>query len=230
MYPDGDTILSLLNPGNPFAIPSNENERPNALPQFQSSESKYQESTIVLREGVTADSVDGLTAISTLERGEPEKKRIHLTLSSQCLRAASKYFEKLMSGDWREAQPGSSSKWTVEAVGWDHEALSMLMKIIHHQTRSVPRTLPLEMLAKIAVLVDYYDCHVGIEPWAEIWIPNLGTELPTYYCRDILLRLLVAWTFSEHAVFRSLTQVIILRSRGPIHTLGLPIRQTIIGQ
>jgi hypothetical protein len=106
----------------------------------------------------------------------------------------------------------------------------MLMNILHHKTRAVPRTLHLEKLAKVAVLVDYYGCHEAVELWAEIWISNLhsgGAEC--YYSRELLLRLTISWVFSEKEKFGVLTKVAIRTSRGPIHTLGLPIPYPIVG-
>jgi hypothetical protein len=42
---------------------------------------------------------------------------------------------------------------------WDAEAVQILMDIIHGRTRSVLKAPSLEMLAKIAVLVGYYECR-----------------------------------------------------------------------
>lgn len=38
---------------------------------------------------------------------------------------------------------------------WDADALLILMHIMHGQTRRVPRSVSLELLAKIAVLPDH---------------------------------------------------------------------------
>lgn len=35
----------------------------------------------------------------------------------------------------------------------------ILMNIIQGRNRSVPEIINLEMLARLAILVDYYDCH-----------------------------------------------------------------------
>ncbi|CAJ2508725.1 Uu.00g137510.m01.CDS01 [Anthostomella pinea] len=44
------------------------------------------------------------------------------------------------------------------AEDWDANALSILMYVIHGRHRGVPRSASLELLTKIAVLVDYYKC------------------------------------------------------------------------
>lgn len=227
--PKGDTLFILRNPDAPFAVPSTREKWLNALPQHQSSESKRQEASITFSEDDATDDTSSSSDVSLMAPVEEEEKEIQLRLSSQALRIASKYFDTMMCGDWNETQSEPSFKYTVKTTDWDQEALIFLMKIIHHQTRTVPRTVTIEMLAKLAMLVDYYDCREAVEPWVEIWVPNLKTDLSSYYCRDLLLRLTIAWVFSEYGIFRILTKVIIQRSRGPIQTMGLAIPKIIIG-
>ncbi|EGU72601.1 hypothetical protein BFJ70_g16955 [Fusarium oxysporum] len=225
--PNGDTLLILRNPGAPFAVCYTEEEWPNTLSYHQSSDSTHHEASAVRTEALS-DNDSGLSDVSSLPQAEPEPRHIRFRLCSQHLRLASTFFRTLMRGDWKETESEPGFKWTVSARDWDHEAFLMLMNIIHHQTRAVPRTVAIETLAKVAVLVDYYGCYQAVEPWAETWISNLGSDLPIYYAREILLRLTVAWVFSDYGAFRLLTKVVIRRSRGPIETLGLPIPQQIV--
>lgn len=44
------------------------------------------------------------------------------------------------------------------AESWDIDALMILHRAIHGKYRDIPRKLTLEMLAKVAVIADYYDC------------------------------------------------------------------------
>ncbi|KAH7196262.1 hypothetical protein BKA60DRAFT_612749 [Fusarium oxysporum] len=127
-----------------------------------------------------------------------------------------------------EPEPGY--KWTLTASDWDGEAFLLLMNILHHKTREVPRIIELEKLAKVAVLVDYYGCHEAVELWAETWISNLHSDMTeSFYSRELLLKLTISWVFSDRQKFRSLTEVAIRTSRGPIPTLGLPIPNQIAG-
>jgi hypothetical protein len=135
-----------------------------------------------------------------------------------------------MSSNWQEAESEKGFQWIIKATDWDDEAVIILMNILHHRTRVIPRTISLEMLAKTAVLVDYYGCHEAVELWVENWMAKLDPDMPEYYSRDLLLRLTMAMVFSDDESFRLLTKVAICRSRGPIHTLGLPIPQQIVGE
>ncbi|KAH6951962.1 hypothetical protein DER45DRAFT_636229 [Fusarium avenaceum] len=225
--PDGDTLLILQHSYAQFAVCDTDERWTNALPQHQSSYSKQQETSILSSEH--AECGDGvLSGTLSLVKDEPEPKHTRYKLCSHVLRRTCSYFSRLMSSKWQEAELEEGFQWTIKATDWDEEAVTILMNILHHRTRGVPRTISLEMLANIAVLVDYYGCHEAAELWVEIWMAKLGPVAPEYYSRDLLLRLTVATVFSDNESFNILTKIAIRRSRGPIHTLGLPISQQIV--
>ncbi|KAI6754722.1 hypothetical protein HG530_012474 [Fusarium avenaceum] len=227
--PDGDTLLILQHSDAPFAVCSTDELWPNALPQHQSTNTKEGEKSIVSREP-TDGGDDVLSDTPSLVKDEPEPKHTRYKLCSHILRRACSYFARLMSSKWQEAESEKGFQWTIKATDWDDEAVTILMNILHHRTRAVPRAVSLEMLAKISILVDYYGCHEVVELWVEIWMAKLGPVASEYYSRDLLLRLTVATVFSDNESFNILTKIAIRRSRGPIHTLGLPIPQQIVGE
>lgn len=64
----------------------------------------------------------------------------------------------------------------------------MLLNIFHLQTKQVPRVINLELLAKVDVLVDYYECGEAIEMFTAMWINEVKkTAIPSVYCRDLVL-------------------------------------------
>jgi hypothetical protein len=117
---------------------------------------------------------------------------VRLQLSSKHLTLASTYFRKMFRGPWTESRTSSGLPYPRDASEWDSDAILILMNIIHGRVRSVPRSIELEMLAKIAVLVDYYDCHEVVELISECWIQKLSCNLPKEYCRDLILWLTVS--------------------------------------
>ncbi|KAL7963776.1 hypothetical protein V8C34DRAFT_319453 [Trichoderma compactum] len=159
---------------------------------------------------------------------QQNKEELQIRLSSTHLTSASAYFKTMMSNDWKETRPEEGYSFVVTAEEWDQKALLILMNIIHGKTTKIPRVIGIEMLAKIAVLVDYYKCHEAVEFYAKTWIGNLIEPLPTCYGRKLLLRLCISWVFSESDIFRELTRTALYQSRGPIHSLGLPIPGDII--
>ncbi|KAM0812639.1 hypothetical protein AB5N19_12630 [Seiridium cardinale] len=169
------------------------------------------------------------SATSRSTTPQPEKKEeIRMKLSSKHLVLASNYFRKMFVGPWKESISSSGKCHTVDATGWDTEAMLILMNIIHGRARKVPRSIDLEMLAKIATLVDYYDCHEVVILYAECWIRELDTELPNDYGRDLVLWLWISWVFGREIIFETMTRIATLECRGPLQTLGLPIPQHIV--
>lgn len=229
VQPDGDILFILRNSGATFAMHNTEDEWPNALPEHQTELSKRRESSIIPRKSYS-DLHETLADDSSLAQAKPEPLHMRFRVSSAILINTSAYFKKSLSGDWKETEPEPGYKWTLTSNNWDSEAFLLLMRILHHKTREDPRTIDLEKLAKIAVLVDYYGCLEAVELWAETWISNLASDMTeSFYSRELLLKLTISWVFSDRRNFRSLTEVAIRTSRGPIPTLGLPIPYQVVG-
>lgn len=60
-------------------------------------------------------------------------------------------------GNWKETT--LSSQNNIEVYDWDAKAILIVMDIIHGRTHQVPRSIDLELLAKIALVIDFFDCH-----------------------------------------------------------------------
>ncbi|KAI6565540.1 hypothetical protein MCOR04_008918 [Pyricularia oryzae] len=116
------------------------------------------------------------------------QKELRFRLSSKHMILASPYFKTMLGGPWREAD-----ELELEAEDWDREALLIIMRVIHVQNQHVPRLIKLELLAKIAVLVDYYECRDAIDLAAEIWIKQLTP--PEEPSKDLVFLLLISWVF-----------------------------------
>ncbi|KAL1860656.1 hypothetical protein VTK73DRAFT_7218 [Phialemonium thermophilum] len=153
---------------------------------------------------------------------DTEEEEIHMKLSSNHLVAASPYFKFLLRGQWKEGQTSSEfPHYTIRTAHWDEEALLLLMRIVHGKTRDVPVALDIEMLAKMATLVDYYHCHEALWLASKMWISRL--ELPKKYGRDLVLMLAVALVFSHEEIFQRMGALAFRELRGPLPTLDLPI-------
>lgn len=144
---------------------------------------------------------------------------------------ASPVFKKLLSGGWKEnvtfLQKGSVE---ITAEGWDTEALLIMLRAMHCQHHSIPRTVTLEMLAKVAVLVDYYKCKEAVGIFTDIWITALKGTIPNAYSRELILWLWISCFSGLSAEFRKITSTAMSRSNGLIDSLGLPIPDKIIGK
>ncbi|KXJ90477.1 hypothetical protein Micbo1qcDRAFT_205314 [Microdochium bolleyi] len=105
-----------------------------------------------------------------------ERPAKRFRVSSRHLSLASPVFQQMLNGPWKEATSaatGSNERREIEASEWDTEATVVLMDIIHGHFSQVPRVISLELLAKIAILVDYYKCHEIVCLFSSIWIAEL---------------------------------------------------------
>jgi len=103
------------------------------------------------------------------------------------------------------------------------------VELTHGLARIVPRSLDLETLAKVSVLVDDLKCHEEVEIFVDIWLEDLPSSPPSEYNRDLILWILISSVFHETALFNAVTRTAILHSVGPIKTLELPVRSIIVG-
>jgi hypothetical protein len=160
---------------------------------------------------------------------QPEEHCYRIQVSAKHLILASSVFKKILTGGWKESitylQKGSVE---ITADSWDLDALLIMLRIIHCQSYLIPRKLTLEMLAKVAVLGDYYDCREAVVFFADTWINALDNPIPTTYSRDLILWLWVAWYFHLPANFKEATSTAMSLSNGWIDNLGLPIPDDVI--
>ncbi|UKZ79663.1 hypothetical protein TrVFT333_007423 [Trichoderma virens FT-333] len=207
---DGDTILILQNANRAIGARGEDPVWENALPEALTDE--LQLSEFEVRAPTSEDN---------------DQREMWMLLSSEKL--------ALVSPMCREMQPSSQPdivpftyKYLLVARHWDEKALEMVMNIIHGHTANVPANISLEMLANIAVIVDHFQCHQTVKPFADKWISRLKESFPTCYRRSLVLRLYISWVFLDSFDFAAFTAMVIRESRGPMHTLGLPIPKSII--
>ncbi|KAL4871278.1 hypothetical protein BDV12DRAFT_183914 [Aspergillus spectabilis] len=148
----------------------------------------------------------------------PHESCFRIQVSAKHLMLASPVFKKILTGGWKE-NVTYLQKDSVEitAESWDIEALLVLFRAIHG------RKLTLEILAKVAVLVDYYECKEAVYILTDIWISFLEEKIPTTYPRDLILWLWVSWFFQLPAQFNESTSTAMLWSDDCTSNLGLPI-------
>lgn len=240
--PDGDTILILRNPDAPFAVWVAENQWPDLLSpkatvgkkgdtsQQTPTENANDESSVHIQQQVLGDG-----EIVSSPKPDPQvapttKADVKFRVSSKHLMLASKYFYSLFNGLWKENNTNSDSNYSLYTDDWDGEALLIMLNIIHGRNRKVPRTLSLEQVARIAVIIDYYQCHEVAEAFSDGWIAEIGLYMPLIECgRETVLRFMVSWVFTQKNVFSDLSVHMQRLLRGPLDPLNLPIPEVVIG-
>ncbi|GFF32521.1 hypothetical protein IFM58399_03239 [Aspergillus lentulus] len=163
---------------------------------------------------------------------QQDESCFRIQVSAKHLMLASSVFKKILNGGWKESvtylQKGSVE---IDTEGWDIEALLILLRAIHGQHYHIPRKLTLEMLAKVTVLADYYECKEAMCVWTTIWIDAVDEKIPSTYSRDLFLWLWISWFFQLPTQFKEATSTAMSRSNGRIHNgLGLPIPDKVMGK
>jgi hypothetical protein len=180
----------------------------------------------------------------------PETEEIHYLVSSRHLMLASQWFMRMLTtAAFKESVKNpEDGLYHINAEDWDEEAFLILLNIFHlrdtypqHEVSTVrtwnwialSHRVSLEMLAKIAVLVDYYGLGGAevMERELKSWINAVrqSNPVPRSYCRDLMLWICVAQVFSLDEEFDLAKIVAAKGSQGHIQSLGLPISDLVIG-
>lgn len=152
---------------------------------------------------------------------------VRLKVSSRHLGLASKPYRNL----FRYENPvEADGRVHVTLGGYDPKAVIVVMDAVHGRGRKVPQTVDLELLAKIAVVVDAFKFHEAVEVYAERWFEGLEGDLPTKYGRELVLWIYASYVFRQQEIFKRASNVAILQSNGPIRSLGLQLRDGLISR
>jgi hypothetical protein len=207
-------------------------EFPEALPPVDHVDN---DSSLEIRPN--SDEDDGVSRldISNFAQDESEHSEPHYSIemkvSSRHLILASPVFKKMLKGQWHEsAALLSRQPVQLPIEDWDADAMCILMNIIHGKTRRVPRSIDLIMLAKMSVLVNYYDCLEVVDLFSNMWIRDLEKSMPKTYCKDLILWILISHVFRRARLFKTATHRALEYSTGPLQTMGLPIPARVIGE
>ena len=152
---------------------------------------------------------------------------------------ASPVFKAMLSEEFKEG--GTLRKFgslEVPLLDDDPAALIILLNIIHGHSRKVPRRFDLPMLAKLAMLIDYYQLYEVVEVYSDFWmtcLENMWVKFLTKMSkpRELLQSLCVCWVFKSPDGFAKVTKRISRKFEGTIsesHTRDLPIPDAIIGK
>ena len=165
------------------------------------------------------------------------RRRLQIRASSKHLILASPQFE-------RSLQDGFQEGTTLKATGclefpvrdWEAIPFLILMLIIHHRTRRVPREISLDRLVEIAQLVDYYECYEAVEAFSGSWLFNLrikslsSNPWKSFTLDEAVKSLFVSWVFNEAKVFEMSSRYLESRSKGTVTFSRLPVPCAIQGE
>ncbi|KAF7169067.1 hypothetical protein CNMCM5623_001899 [Aspergillus felis] len=163
------------------------------------------------------------------EEGHRESGLIGMRVSSRHLSLASPVFNRMFNGNWFEGHEIRSEGIAVVIMDiWEVDPTLIIMNIMHGYAPKVPRKVDLDTLAKIAMIVDYYQCRGVVEVFADIWIDQLKGDMPKTFGKAVLQWICIAWVFRKQTEFFAATRVALVESSGMVQTYGLPIPSRVI--
>ncbi|KAI1357953.1 hypothetical protein F5Y08DRAFT_322956 [Xylaria arbuscula] len=220
--PDGDILVIV--PGKPLegvaeqASPVSNGTKLNGI---ENSEEPLEEAAAEEAPTETATVLsDGSETHQTDATAPCEEEQWQFKASSKHLSLASTHVKMIMSGA-KETHDDGLVHWKFD--GFDVDAISIILSVIHGLNRRVPRTVSLSMLAHIARVVDHLECHEVMELYASIWMEHIGDPVPDPSQRDWDDWISVAGVFNSPEIFKSWTRVAIIKKLNCPPSLESPI-------
>jgi hypothetical protein len=219
--PDGDVVLVLNKQDTDFAVWDESTANPSLSIQGKATAPP-----------IAQENNSQQSALASASMDEPPAAELPTSfkVSSRHLILASPYFRRMLKGGWKESQTLNTDGFvSIPVLDADPQAMLILLNIIHGHASKIPRIITVEMLAKIGILVDYYECSDALDIISDVWIAHYKT-MPGPYCRETALWMCIGLCFRKARQFQLATQIAIRSSRAPIHSLGMPIPMGIIGR
>ena len=161
-------------------------------------------------------------------------REIRVQCSSKHLALASSVFKAILVGNFKEsAVLRSVGTMDLPFPDDDPAALLMLLNIIHGRTKEIPLKIDLDMLTRIAIVVDKYRLRTRVEILSRIWIDRLKSSIPHHWTEDVRRWIFISWVFQSPTEFKFVTQIAARQSGSRIDESGevaLPIPCLIVGQ
>jgi len=150
----------------------------------------------------------------------------------------------LQPGRFREGiQRNAADQMEVDLPDDDQSIMVIVLNIIHGRNRLVPKQVDLEMMTRLAILVDKYQMVEAVESFSSPWIDGLLTReiLPNGYAeiggisyrKRIQRWLAVSWVFRRPNEFSKITAAAIIACSSNVADeldAELPIPEKVLGE
>jgi hypothetical protein len=157
-----------------------------------------------------------------------EPEHLEVEVSSKYLCHAVPRFKKMLTGPWLEATTVyDDGLRRVDIEGFDADAFKIGMHVIHGNSWKVPLAVELDILGRIALVVDDLQCA---DMAATLWAAGLEGQFPATYGRNLIARIFISYTLQLPAACESATRTAMFDSNGPVPSLGLPIPNWVLGK
>ena len=159
---------------------------------------------------------------------------VNVLVSSKHMTLASCVFKTKLVPDSIKNGAGStaSGKIEISLIEDDSEAFIVLLNVIHGRNRLVPLTLSLDLLTKVAVLVEKYNLHDVVAVFGDIWVFDAMDRSDSGYFLQVSQWLCIAWVFKDEELFNTVSCLAVKFSKKGFSGSmdGLPLPPHIIGK
>jgi hypothetical protein len=140
-------------------------------------------------------------------------KEFHLRVSSLRLASSSEYFRAMLEGsrfpEGKELKENGFVQIRLSDPEDKPEAFMIVLSALYAKDIQMPTKIEFQTLQNVAVLVDKYQWHVPITPYAISWFESLQSTpaFPKSFDGDLLTWLWIAWLFGIKDHFKSLSRI-----------------------
>ncbi|KAB8279172.1 hypothetical protein BDV30DRAFT_202311 [Aspergillus minisclerotigenes] len=168
------------------------------------------------------------------DEGRGPRRVLQIRASSKHLILACPQFERSLQDGFQEGTAlKATGRLEFPVQDWEAIPFLILMLIIHHRSRMVPRQLSLDRIVEMARLVDYYECYEAVEPFVDSWLisQNIKSLSSKYWIPGSVDRaerwIFISWVFNEAKPFKDASIYLESKSTGMITFNELPVPRSI---
>ncbi|KAB5522865.1 hypothetical protein GE09DRAFT_1195097 [Coniochaeta sp. 2T2.1] len=186
------------------------------------------------QDNVQSDAASDLTILedqksAQQDPADTELEPLTFKVSSRQMCTASRRFDKMLSGSWSEATTWYPDGMRhVDMEGFHADAFPIVMHIIHENDDKVPKVLDLDLLGKAALVVDDLGCANAVSYVVKLWMEEQELDLPGTVNRDLMVWLFISYALRLADYFKRISRTAILKSKGPLPSLNLPISDGVL--
>ena len=152
---------------------------------------------------------DGTGANAIAEEEKKETREIRMTVSSKHLTLSSRVFAAMLANNFREGRTLNATGSATISLPEDKVVpFIILMNIIHAKNRKVPKKVTVPLLASLAIIVDKYEFHDSVAPFADSWVKDLEKDIPESVSRYTFYWMAIAWVFEQPKEFYEIGYVL----------------------
>ncbi|KAE8327617.1 hypothetical protein BDV39DRAFT_175370 [Aspergillus sergii] len=164
------------------------------------------------------------------DEGRAPRRRLQIRASSKHLILACPQFERSLQDGFQEGTAlKATGRLEFPVQDWEAIPFLILMLIIHHRSRMVPRQLSLDRIVEMARLVDYYECYEAVEPFVDSWLisQQLKSLSSKYWIPGSVGSaekwIFISWVFNEAKPFKDASIYLESKSTAMVSFNRLPV-------